>query len=58
MKFSFAAAGSLESIPGALHAETVALPTAVNCADQMGVCRVLFETDCLVLQQAVFVPCL
>lgn len=36
----------------ALHAETVSLLNEVNFADQLGVGRVLFETDCLVLQQA------
>jgi hypothetical protein len=47
----FAAAGPLSSIADALHAETAAMMKAVKLADHLGVGRVIFETDCLVLEQ-------
>ena len=46
----FAAAGSSQFLSSALHAETTALLDVIALADQMGVGRVHFETDCLVLQ--------
>lgn len=49
----FAAAGSVNHLTSALHAETVALMEAVKLADQLGIGRVIFETDSLSLQQAI-----
>uniref|UniRef100_A0ACD6AT50 Uncharacterized protein n=1 Tax=Avena sativa TaxID=4498 RepID=A0ACD6AT50_AVESA len=48
----FAAAGRIANASDALHAETFALLKAVEVADDLGVGRVVFETDCLVLKQA------
>lgn len=49
----FMAASSIHSLADALHAETMALYHAVKLDDQLGVGRVLFEIDCLTVQQAV-----
>ena len=49
----FAAAGARLDLNNALHAETIALLELVTLADRLGVGRVIFETDCLVLQQAI-----
>ncbi|KAI4990277.1 hypothetical protein ZWY2020_038640 [Hordeum vulgare] len=49
----FAAAGVLEYMCDALHAEACALLHAVRFAQDHGMGRVAFETDCLVLQQAI-----
>ncbi|VAH41975.1 unnamed protein product [Triticum turgidum subsp. durum] len=49
----FAAAGGKHDCSDALHAETYALLHAISLADRLGVGRVVFETDCLVLKQAV-----
>jgi ribonuclease HI len=46
----FASAGRIATATDALHAET--LFKAVEIADDLGVSRVVFETDCLVLKQA------
>ena len=51
-KIQFAAAGSLHAVSDALHAETLALSHAMQVAEQLGVGRVIFETDCITLQQA------
>ena len=48
----FAADGARLDLNNALHAERIALLEAVTLADRLGVGRVIFETDCLVLQQA------
>jgi hypothetical protein len=48
----FAAAGSLTSINDALHAEAESLSHAIQVAEQQGIGRVIFETDCINLQQA------
>ncbi|XBH78474.1 hypothetical protein VPH35_104710 [Triticum aestivum] len=48
----FAVGGSSSAMASALHAETTALLTScVNLADQIGVGRVEFETDYLVLNK-------
>ena len=47
-----AAAGPLEQISDAMHAEACALSNAIQIADQMGMGRVIFETDCLNLKHA------
>lgn len=49
----FLAAGAASDLTDALHAETTALCNAVQLADQLGVGRVLFKTDSLMLKQAV-----
>ena len=48
----FATVGSLHTIRDGLHAETLALSNAMQVAEQFGVGRVIFETDCITLQQA------
>lgn len=48
----FAAAGGRHEFSDALHAEAFALCQAVSLADRLGVGRVIFETDSLVLKQA------
>ncbi|XBI10215.1 hypothetical protein VPH35_137542 [Triticum aestivum] len=48
----FAAAGAQHDLQSALQAEAVALSKAVTLADRLGVGRVIFETDCMVLKQA------
>ena len=47
----FAAAGAHHDLHCALQAEAVALSKAVTLADRLGVGRVIFETDCMVLKQ-------
>lgn len=47
-----AAAGSLSNISEALHAELVALMQAVKLAEDFGMGRVSFTTDCLPLKLA------
>ncbi|CAM0944395.1 unnamed protein product [Alopecurus aequalis] len=47
---------SLTAISSALHAEALALFNAVKIADGLGVGRVVFETDCLVLKNAIESP--
>ena len=42
----FVETGNLNNITNVFHAEALALANAVGIADQMGVGRVLFETDC------------
>jgi hypothetical protein len=49
---AFAAAGPLVLMTDALHAEATSLFNAIQIAEQMGVSRVIFETDCLNLKQA------
>jgi hypothetical protein len=49
----FAAAGPLFMIADAMHAEAMALSNAIQVAEQLGVGRVVFETDCLNLKQAI-----
>jgi ribonuclease HI len=49
----FAAAGNLKMISDSMHAETMALSHAVQIAEQLGVGRVIFETDCANLQRAI-----
>ncbi|KAE8785931.1 hypothetical protein D1007_40268 [Hordeum vulgare] len=48
----FAAGGPSWSLSDALHVEALALCQAIEMADRLGVGRVMFETDCLVLQKA------
>jgi ribonuclease HI len=47
-----AAAGPLTMIIDAMHAEAMALSNAIQVAEQLGVGRVLFETDCSNLRPA------
>jgi hypothetical protein len=47
-----AAAGSLNACASALQAETEALHQVVLLADQMGIGRLIFATDCMTLKQA------
>lgn len=49
----FAAAGSLANISEPLHAEVAGLLNAITLAENHGMGRVIFETDCSGLQQAV-----
>lgn len=49
----FATAGRLNSLSDALRAEAEALLNAILVADRLGVGRAIFETDCLILKQAV-----
>uniref|UniRef100_A0ACD5UGW9 Uncharacterized protein n=1 Tax=Avena sativa TaxID=4498 RepID=A0ACD5UGW9_AVESA len=48
----FAAAGPIEVATDALHTETLPLSYAVQVAEQLGVGRVIFETDCSNLHRA------
>lgn len=48
----FAATGALYNQGSALHAETEAFLQAIRIAEQYGMGHVIFETDCLALQQA------
>jgi hypothetical protein len=48
----FASAGTLQNISTAMHAEVVALVNSIQIAEQMGMGKVVFETDCLNLKQA------
>jgi hypothetical protein len=48
----FAAAGPLSLISDAMHVETLALSNAIQTAEQLGIGRVLFETDYINLQHA------
>jgi hypothetical protein len=47
-----AAAGPLQFIKDAMHAKTMALSNVIDIADQMGMGRVIFKTDCLNLKHA------
>jgi hypothetical protein len=47
-----AAAGSLQHMSDAMHAEATALSHAMQIAEQLGIGRVIFETDCLNLKQS------
>jgi hypothetical protein len=49
----FAAAGSVANVGEPLQTETHALLEAISLADQFGIGRPVFATDCLVLKQAV-----
>ena len=49
----FAAAGKLAGLAEAIHAEALALIKAVSLAEEFGMGRVIFSTDCLPLKQAV-----
>ena len=49
----FAAAGRLVHISEALHPEATALLHAIHLAEKHGMGRVIFETDCLGLAQAI-----
>jgi hypothetical protein len=49
----FAAAGPLEHMRDAFHAEATALSHAIEVAESLGVGRVIFESDCLNLVTAV-----
>jgi hypothetical protein len=42
----FAIAGSLSNVNDTFQSETTALVNAIQAADQMGIGRVIFETDC------------
>lgn len=48
----FAAAGRLLAVTNALHAEAIAMFKAIKLAEQFGMGRVIFATDCLNLKQA------
>lgn len=48
-----AGAGKLEHVTEPLHSEALAMLHAVNAAIQLGCDRVIFETDSLVLKQAI-----
>ena len=47
-----AAAGSLQHMNDAMQAESCAFLKAIHLAEQLGMGRVIFQTDCLPLQQA------
>ena len=47
-----AVAGALTGLSSALHAEAIALLKDIGVAIQSGMGRVIFEMDCLQLQQA------
>uniref|UniRef100_A0ACD5XYZ3 Uncharacterized protein n=1 Tax=Avena sativa TaxID=4498 RepID=A0ACD5XYZ3_AVESA len=46
-------AGNLEHLSNALHAEALALLYTLNISGQMGCVRVIFETDSVILKQAI-----
>jgi ribonuclease HI len=48
-----AGAGNLEHLSDALHAEALALLYALKISTQMGCVRVIFETDSMMLKQAI-----
>lgn len=48
-----AGAGNLECVTEPLHSEALAMLHAVKVATQLGCDRVIFETDSLVLKQAI-----
>jgi ribonuclease HI len=43
-------AGSLSNVNDTFQSETTALVNAIQAADQMGIGRVIFETDCVNLK--------
>lgn len=47
------AAGSLQNLQDALQAEELVLLKAIQLAEQFGMDRVIFETDCLPIKQAI-----
>jgi hypothetical protein len=48
----FTAAGSLPNVSNAFQAEAMALSNAIDIADNLGVGKVAFETDCINLKNA------
>jgi hypothetical protein len=48
----FAVAGPLVMVSDAMHAEAMSLSNAIHIAEELGVGRAVFETDCINLQQA------
>jgi hypothetical protein len=48
----FAVAGPLVMMSDAMHAEAMSLSNAIHIAEELGVGRAVFETDCINLQQA------
>jgi ribonuclease HI len=48
-----AGAGNLEHLSDVLHAEALALLYALKISTQMGCMRVIFETDSMMLKQAI-----
>jgi ribonuclease HI len=49
----FAAAGSISNVGEAIHTETQALLQAITIAEQFGIGRPIFATDCQVLERAI-----
>lgn len=47
-----AAAGGLQNMQDVMHAEASALLKAIQVTEHFGMGRVIFQTDCLSLQQA------